>query len=213
MSEMKELFEASFNVVNLPATLLLLMVLFHWLIVMVGAMDMISLESELDFELDMDVETETDGLDTSDVLLEYFNARYVPLSILLSVFSLSFWVISMYANWYIHQNTSGLLGLAIFIGNLVISAHIAKFATIPLVPIFKSMKEQMSSNLNLVGKQAVVTSSKADAKFGQAQVRLDGPEITLNVRTDGEELPRGTEVVILQHEPATDIYSITKLEI
>jgi hypothetical protein len=209
MNQMRELFEASFNVVNLPATLLLIVVLLHWLIVMVGAMDMISLESELDFDL----ETETDGADIGDWLLDYFNARYVPLSILLSIFSLSFWVISMYANWYIHQNQSGLLGLAIFAGNLVISSHIAKFTTAPLLPIFKSMKEQMSSKLNLVGKQAVVTSSKADAKFGQAQVRLDGPEITLNVRTEGEELLRGTEVVILQHEQATDIYIITQLEI
>lgn len=208
---MTELFEASFNIVNLPATLLLIIVLLHWLIIMVGAMDMISLESELDFGVDMDVETE--GLDFGDFLLEHFNARYVPLSILLSVFALSFWVISMYANWYIHQNQSGLLGLVIFAGNLVISSHIAKFATLPLVPLFKSIKEQISSKLVLIGKQAIVTSSKADAEFGQAQVRLDGPEITLNVRTEGEELLRGTEVVILQHEQATDIYIITQLEI
>ncbi|MDF3129346.1 hypothetical protein P0Y35_09075 [Kiritimatiellaeota bacterium B1221] len=208
---MKELFEASFNVVNLPATLLLIMILLHWIIVIIGAMDMISIDSELDFELDMD--GEGGGFDKGDFILEYFNAKYIPISILMSIFALSFWAISMYANWYIHQNENGWMGLAIFAGNLIVSAHITKFATQPLIPIFKSMREQMSDNMNLVGKTVIVTSSKADAKFGQGQIRLDGPEITLNVRTAGEELPRGTEAVILQHEPATDIYLITQLEI
>jgi hypothetical protein len=213
MTEMKELFDASFNVVNLPATLLLILILLHWIIVIVGAMDMISLESELDFEMDLDGEAESGGWDKGDWVLDYLNAKYVPLSILLSVFALSFWTISMYANWYIHRNQSGLLGMAIFFVNLIISAHIAKFCTAPLVPMFKSLREQMSAKMDLLGKRAVVTSSKADAKFGQAQIRLDGPEITLNVRTEGEELPRGTEVVILSHEEATDTYIITQLEI
>ncbi|MGA0332567.1 MAG: hypothetical protein ACO3NW_01270 [Kiritimatiellia bacterium] len=208
---MKELFDASFNVVNLPATLLLILVLVHWLIVIVGAMDMISLESELDFELDLDAEG--GGLDKGDWVLEYLNAKYVPLSILLSVFALSFWTISLYANWYLHRNQSGLLGTAVFFGNLIVSAHIAKFCTAPLVPLFKSLRAQMSAKMDLLGKRAVVTSSKADATFGQAQIRLDGPEINLNVRTEGEELPRGTEVVILSHEEATDTYIITQLEI
>ncbi|WFB35848.1 DUF1449 family protein [Kiritimatiellota bacterium B12222] len=208
---MKELYEASFNVVNLPATLLLLSVMVHWIIVIFGAMDMISIDSELDFEMDMD--GEGGGLEKGDWMLEYFNAKYVPLSILMSVFAIFFWPISIYANEYFHQNQNGWIGLLIFVINFILCAHITKFATKPLVPFFKSLREQMSSKMDLVGKRAIVTSSKADATFGQAQVRLDGPEINLNVRTSGEELPRGTEAVIIEHIQETDIYIITTLEI
>lgn len=206
---MTEFIDACFHVVNLPATLLLILVLLYWLTVIIGVMDLSTLDVDLP---DMDVESGDMSGSSADAFLEYFNIRYVPVSIMVSLFALCFWVISMTANSYLNPAGFGLLGLGIFIVNVPLSAHVAKYMGAPMVPLFKSMRGQSSAKRELVGARVIVTSSKADASFGQAEIQEDGPPITLSVRTEGEEIPKGAEAVILQ-QTENDIYIITTLEI
>lgn len=206
-----EFLDACFHVVNLPATLLLILVVLYWLTVIIGAMDLSTLDVELP---DMDMEGgEASGIGNVDAFLEYFNIRYVPVSIMVTLFAISFWVISMIANHYLNPGMWGLFGLAIFAVNIPISAHVAKFAGAPMVPLFKGMRSQSSAKRELIGSRVIITSSKADASYGQAEIQGEGPPITLSVRTDGEEIPRGAEAVILSHEPEKNIHLITTLEI
>jgi hypothetical protein len=200
-------------VVNLPATLFLLLILLYWATVILGVMDLSTLDLELP-DADMDAgDAGGEGLQMEG-MLEYFNIRYVPASIVISLFGLSLWVVSMVANDLLNPGRFGLIGLGIFAVNLVVSSHIAKFASAPLVPLFKGMREQSSASRDLIGSRVVVTSSRVDSSFGQAEIRGDGPPITLSVRTEGnEELIRGAEAVILHQETETDHYIITTLEI
>lgn len=209
---MSEFIDACFHVVNLPATLLLILVLIYWFTVIAGVMDLSTLDMDLP---DMDMESGDISAQGSgfDAFLEYFNIRYVPVSIMISLFALSFWVISMIANSILNPAGFGLFGLAIFLVNIPVSGHIAKFAGAPLIPLFKNMRSQSSANRDLIGTRVIITSSKADSSFGQAEIREDGPPITLSVRTEGEEIPRGGEAVILHQETEKDIYIITTLEI
>jgi hypothetical protein len=209
-----ELYEAAFHVVNLPATLLLILVLLYWFTVMLGVLDLSSLDVDVDMP-DMDMEADMGGSSPVgfDAFLEYFNIRYVPISIMISLFGLSFWVVSMIGNMYLNPAYIGIIGLAIFVGNVVVSAHVAKVLSIPFIPLFKSIRQEVSAKRNLVGSRVVVTSSKVDADFGQADIVDDGPPITLSVRTEGEEILKGTEAVILHHQPEKDLYIITTLEI
>jgi len=213
MNGWEELYQNAFHVVNLPATLLLILVLLYWLTVIAGVMDLSSLD--IDVELpDVDVDApDASGMAGFEGLLEYFNIRYVPISIFVSLFAVSLWAVGMIANSIVNPLNSGLIGLGIFAGNVVVSAHVAKFISLPFVPLFKSIRNQASSKKELVGSRVVVTSSKADASFGQAEIRAEGPPITLNVRTEGEEILKGAEAVILQEHPENDIYIITTLEI
>jgi len=212
MNAFVELWHASFHVVNLPATLLLLSVLLYWLTVIFGVMDLSSLDIDLpEFEVDPDSGLEM-GHGGFDALFEYFNIRHVPISIFVTFFAVSLWGTGMLANDFLKSEHVPLLGLAVFGVNLVWSSHVAKFITQPMVPLFKSMHKDASSKRNLIGARVVVTSSKADPSFGQAEIREDGAPITLNVRTEGEEIPKGAEAVIFQHQPEKDIYIITPME-
>jgi len=213
MHVMSEFFEACFHVVNLPATLFLLLIIIYWATVILGVMDLSTLDVDLP---DVDVETGDAGAEglQFEGMLEYFNIRYVPASIVISLFGLSFWITSMVANDILNPARIGLLGLAIFVGNLIVSSHVAKFASAPMVPLFKGMREQSSAKQDLIGSRVVVTSSKADSSFGQAELQIDGPSITLNVRTEGDEvLPKGAEAIILHQEQHTEHYLITTMEV
>ncbi len=216
MSGWVELYEAAFHVVNLPATLLLILVLLYWMTVIFGVLDLSSLDMDIELP-DADVDADVDLGDSSPVgfeaFLAYFNIRYVPISIFLSLFGLSFWVVSMLGNMALNPVYSGWIGVGILVVNIPISAHVAKYLSLPFVPLFRSIRDEASANRNLIGSRVVVTSSTADPSFGQAEIQETGAPITLSVRTEGEVIPKGTEAVIMEHNPEDDIYIITTLEI
>lgn len=211
MSALLELWQASVHPVNLPATLLLLFMLIYWSLILLGMLDLSSFDIDLpEFESEMESDFAHPHV---DAFLEYFNVRHIPVTIVLTFFSLSLWFVGVMANYYLHGNRSLLLGVAIFVGNAIFSGHVAKFVTLPMVPLFRSMRKYESSERNLVGARVVVTTSRVDASFGQAELQEEGPAILLNVRSDNEVLHKGDEAVILEHKPEKDLYLITPLEI
>ena len=212
IANLVQLWHASVHIVNLPYTLLLLLVVLYWISVMVGVLDMDALDLDLgEFEVEIDDAGPAGG--GHEGLLEYFNLRQVPLSIVVSLFALSLWLLGVLANHYLHGTSSGLLGLILFVPNVLVSAHVAKFVTRPLVPLFRSLHADIAETRDLIGSRVTVTSSKADATFGQAELASDGAPITLSVRTEGEALSKGTEAVILDVDADKHVYVISKLEV
>ncbi len=217
MSGLAQLWHASIHLANLPYTLLLLLVVLYWLTVLAGVLDLGSLDLDApDVDGDVDLDVPDAGVDAGFFggLLEYFNLRKVPFSIMVSAFALSLWVVGMLANHYLHGTRSALLGLALLLPNILLSAHVAKFVTLPLVPLFRGMRTEVAASRDLVGSRVIVTSSKVDATFGLAEIREVGAPITLMVRTEGgETLSKGAEAVILRSEPEKSVHIITKLEL
>lgn len=211
------LWHASVHISNLFSSLLLLLVVLYWVIVICGVLDVDALDLDMDLDLDAG---DADGMEVdvsggSEGLLEYLNLRKVPLSIMVSIFTLSLWLLGVLANHYLHNTSSALLGLVVFVPNVLISAHIAKFVTMPLVPLFRSMNQDIAVVRDMAGTRVRITSSKADAKFGQAVVLApeDGPAVVLSVRTEGEVLPKGTEAVVVSEDVDKRVYVVSKLEV
>lgn len=205
------LWHASVHISNLFSSLLLLFVVLYWVVVLCGVLDVDTLDLETG---DADgVEAGSSG--GSEGLLEYLNLRKVPLSIVVSIFAISLWLIGVLANHYLHNTSSAILGLVVFVPNLLISAHVAKFVTMPLIPLFRSMNKGIAEVRELAGTRVRITSSKADATFGQAEVisREDGPSVVLSVRTEGEVLPKGTEAVVVLEDAAKGVCVVSKLEV
>jgi hypothetical protein len=214
IANLVELWHASVHLSNLFSTLLLLLVVVYWIVVLCGILDIDTLDLDMDAG-DVDgVEADLSG--GSEGLLEYLNLRKVPLSIMVSIFALSLWLIGVLVNHYLHHTSSVLLGLAVFVPNVLISAHVAKFVTLPLVPLFRSINKGIAEVREMIGTRVRITSSSADAKFGQAEViSADvGPSVVLSVRTEGEEiLPKGAEAVIVSEDSDKQVYVVSKLEV
>jgi hypothetical protein len=213
IANLVELWHASVHISNLFSTLLLLLVVVYWVVVLCGILDIDTLDLDVDAG-DIDgMEADISG--GSEGLLEYLNLRKIPLSIMVSIFALSLWLIGILANHYLHHTSSALLGLAIFVPNIIISAHVAKFVTLPLVPLFKSINKGIAEVRDMMGTRVRITSSSADSQFGQAEVITNesGPAVVLSVRTEGEVLPKGTEAVVVGEDVEKRVYVVSELEV
>ncbi len=215
IANLVQLWHASVHISNLFSSLLLLVVVLYWVIVVCGVLDVDTLDLDLDFDTGDADGVETGSTDGHEGLLEYLNLRKVPLSIVVSIFAISLWLLGVLANHYLHNTSSGLLGLVVFVPNVLISAHVAKIVTMPLVPLFRSMNQGIAEVRDMAGTRVRITSSKADDKFGQAVVISpdDGPAIVFSVRTEGEVLPKGTEAVVVCEDADKRVYVVSKLEV
>ena len=209
---MGELFELSVSGANLPFTILLGLVLVYWAGVILGALDLELFDFDLGGDADVDVDAGAVG-GGGIALLQFFHVGTVPLSILLSFFFLSLWIISVVANYYL-GNGSVLVVLLLLVPNLIASLFITKLFTLPIRALFRKLETESHELEVVVGKICTVKTSRVDPKTGQAEVETSAAPLLLNVRTRGEEvLERGDEAIILEHDKENSVYMVKKLDI
>ncbi len=211
---MGELFELSVSGANLPFTILLGLVLVYWVGVILGALDLELFDFDLDLGGDADVDADVGGVGGGGMaLLQFFHVGTVPLSILLSFFILSLWIISVVANYYL-GNGSVLVVLLLLVPNLIASLFVTKLFTLPICALFRKLETESHELEVVVGKICTVKTSRVDPRTGQAEVETSGAPLLLSVRTrDGEVLERGDEAIILEHDKENSVYMVKKLDI
>ena len=213
---MGELFELSVSGANLPFTILLGLVLVYWAGVILGALDLELFDFDLDLGGDADVDVDVDAGAVGGggiALLQFFHVGTVPLSILLSFFFLSLWIISVVANYYL-GNGSVLVVLLLLVPNLIASLFFTKLFTLPICALFRKLETESHELEVVVGKICTVKTSKVDPSTGQAEVATSAAPLLLNVRTRGEDvLKRGDEAIILEHDKENSVYMVKKLDI
>jgi hypothetical protein len=197
---MREVFAEAISLVNLPYTVLLGLFMLYWLLVALGALD--------DQDLDADGDFDGDG-DLAGGALHFINLGEAPLMVALSIFSLSLWTGSMIANHYLTDQRP-LLALAAVIPNLIASAVITRYITLPLRPVFRLLKAHEAEPKSLVGRVGRIVTSTATESFGQAEIDTQGSPILVMVRSEpGVVLTRGTPVVIFSEDTERDLYHVT----
>ncbi|MEQ9442520.1 MAG: DUF1449 family protein [Cyclobacteriaceae bacterium] len=206
---MKELFTAAVSAPNLIPTLLLAFVLIYWLVVLLGAIDIDSLDVDLDLDTDVDVDADVDGHLSGagfDGVLAFFNLGQIPLMVFLSFWILPVWVLSVLGNHYL-GNSSFLIGLLVLLPSLVAGLFIAKFLTTPLVKVFAGLNQE--ANETVIGKICTITSQASNLKVGQARVQTSGAPLLLNVKTyEGITLDRGETGMVIEQQEGRNIYFI-----
>ena len=129
---------------NIGATVFLAMILAYWLTVLLGALDLDFLDFDLDADVDADLGSDLDvSVGVFDGMLAFFYLGKIPLMILLSIFALCLWVISIIANGYLNPSGSLALGLPLAVGNLIVSPFICKVICAPLARFFMALKRSM----------------------------------------------------------------------
>lgn len=213
---MTELLHFAFAPVNLPFTLLLLIVLLYWLTVMVGVLDFSSFDFDVHTDLHHDIHVDK-GVNVEvntnvgwfGVVLAYFNFGRVPFMIIMSFVSLFLWVGSILGNHYIGGGTVWV-ALLLFVPNLIVSLFLAKLVTNPLKWVFREDADEVESNHRMIGKTCTVLLSVNDQKIGQAEVAIQrGAPLLLTVRTTtGNKLARGEKGLIIDYDKNAHTYLI-----
>lgn len=199
---MNELWEQAVLPYNLPITILLGLVVVFWVLTLLGAVGLDSLDIDADAELDGDLG------DIPAAMLRVVNAGLIPLTVVLSLLILGMWIFSVILNYYFNPGRSGLLASGFFIASFVLGVVATKLVTQPLVPFMRRLKEAENA-APVIGEVGIVRSIRIDSEYGQVEVeRPDGAPALLNARlgVDAEPVPRGTHVAIISMDEKTGIY-------
>jgi hypothetical protein len=202
---MLELLEQALLPFNLPLTIALGAVMLFWLVVLLG---FIGVDS---FDVDMTPDLgDADVFSLPALIGKLTNAADIPVTIILSIYTLFLWIGSVLGNYYLNPMQSNLIGLAILGSGLVASLILTKAITQPLVPLMRRMKNSEKAP-PVIGQSGIVRSIEVDGTFGQVLVEREAgaPALLICKTSDGASpIPRGAEVLVIDHDDAAGRYIV-----
>jgi hypothetical protein len=212
MDSLLELLRVSVQPINLPFTILLILVVFYWLLAVAGFLSTEGFDGDLHGPADADLE----GIHHFSPLhwiMKFLHVGEAPLMAILSVLVVCGWAFSVLANYHLNPGGSLGLGLLLLIPNLFISGLLTRFLTKPLRVVFKMLNKDYDAHEKMVGQVCTVTTSEVNAKFGQATVEVKGAPLVLQVRTsNGETLRRGDRALIISEDADKHCFHVIKYQ-
>lgn len=174
----------------------------YWLLALLGTVDTDALDIDADA-----VSGEAGGVFAS--LLQFINATEVPLMFVISVLSVSNWLLNIAA--VLTFNSAGVwwIGLLTWIGTFIVGCLIAAVVTKPLVPLFKLFKAGEDDEEAIIGAEAIVVTSKLTDEFGQVRVlRKKGSSAQVHCRLSNGEAPlfKGDTLMVIGRDDETQFY-------
>ena len=214
---MSELLHVAFMPVNLFFTVLLLLVLLYWIMVILGALDFdfLDIDFDTDADVDMDVDADADmdlqGDGILRSLLEFFYVGEIPVMVLVSLFGLCAWLISVLGNYYLNPTSSLILLVPILAGNLFVSCILVKIMAIPLRKLF----DDPNASRDVMGRICrIVTSEVTAQRMGQGEMPSKGAPLLMNVLAEGDHVfHKDDEAVIVGQNKETGVYLISPVDL
>lgn len=215
---MQELLDVIVAPSNIVYTILLLVVLFYWISVLLGALDLsafdFDVEADTDLDLDVDSEVDIDANNAGWVIgtLQFFNFGRIPFMIIMTFVVLSAWTIALLVNHYI-GNDSILFALILAIPNICVSLIITKIITTPLVPTFERMNKG-EEDVDYLGRTGLVILSASSTDVGQVQVMVNESPLLITVKAVKDQIgpiAKGAEVLIVRRAKNRKYYLVRPL--
>ena len=218
---MLELYEAAFSSVNAVYSTLLVVTCVYWLVVILGVIDLDTLDLNLDVDADVDAGLDVDGdgdfgAATSQggfSWLAYFNVAEVPIMFFATIVVLVMWIVSLQVNRWLDvwgvEHYRGWLAVGLALPNFVFAMHVAKFLLYPV----KRMNRRKQQITRLDGKTCLVTTLEVTSEFGRCEMPKEEGSLILEARTrNGEVLKKGEPAVVLEHveQGSRSYYVVTK---
>jgi hypothetical protein len=198
-----------------PASVLVCLLIIYAVVALLGLID-----SDLGFDLDTELDADLGSPDAdlgSDLFggagaatLRWLNLERLPLILWMSIFTIVFWVIS-YILWYrfdhLRYAPTLIPSSLLVLRNGVLAVLATKILTGPLNRAFQPAPTYDPSNL--IGKTCAVSTGMVTDSSGQAKFPTDAAPLLLNIRTDGETIPKGSLVRIIAFDNERRIYKVT----
>lgn len=185
---------------------LLIIISFYWLCAAFGLLDidLFNIDSELDINVDA---TGLTGW------LTKLGLAGIPVTIILTLFTLFGWFISYFTNYWIINaiETSFIRYLTGFIAFIITSFIALNLTAVCLKPIRKKLmsRNKPKSVHQLIGKLAIVRSANVTENKGEAVLEDGGAGLILQIRApETENIKRGDSVVIISYDALTHSYQV-----
>lgn len=233
---MMEVLSESVRLVNLPFTVLLGCVVLYWLLMALG---LFNFDTGADVDTDVDVDAHVDAhVDAADMdahldghvdadgdtdvhahaepgflgsVLQFLNIGEVPLMVVLSIMALCGWILSVGMNHYWNDGTV-LRVMMLLAVNLVATCIVTHFAARPFKALFKALNREYEEHTPIIGRTCIITTSEANAQFGQAEIKTKGAPILINVRTTEDvTLRKGETGLVIKEDKQKGTYAVIKV--
>lgn len=185
---------------------LLIIISFYWLCAAFGLLDidLFNIDSELDINVDA---TGLAGW------LTKLGLAGIPVTIILTFFTLFGWFISYFTNYWIISaiETNFIRYLTGFVAFIITSFIALNLTAVCLKPIRKKLmsRNKPKSVHQLVGKLALVRSTNVTENKGEAVLEDGGAGLILQIRApETENIKRGDSVVIISYDAPTHSYQV-----
>ncbi len=196
------LFLQIFRLVNIAYTALFGALMFYWITVALGLLDI----DVLDFDVE-DMESGLGGL------LGILNIGEVPFSIWLTIFSFEMWVYSILYNLLLDAIFPSLGGGLRFISCAILfmplAAVVTRITTKPMKKLFEIRSVKRS---DFVGKECRVTSPEVNERSGVGEINISGVPNIIYIRAKSEEqLKKNDSVLIYEYDEAKDLFYVSRV--
>lgn len=203
---MYDLIQLATSPSNIIYTILLVVIVFYWLSVIIGALDVSSFDIDIDTDLDIDTDVDIDAdadMETGGVwlnALRFFNLGKLPFMIIMTFTVLFSWTINMLISHYL-GNTSIVFGLALLFPTLFISLCLTKLITSPLIPLFANL-DGGEKDVDYIGLTCTIRLDASTSAVGQAEVYFNNNSLLINIKAseDTPVLTKGEEAIIIAKE-------------
>ncbi len=184
---MFELIREAFSAHQLPATIVLGMVILYWLVVAVGGLDFdSSILDSADLPDAHDVHHGPSALGGAWVSVGHLlGFSKVPIAVWGSFAVLFTWAAALLLNYqYNGEPGNRDIGRAVvlFLPASVIGLVVTKIVTLPIGRLFAAMADADTEAVEVIGKCGQVITSTVDERYGQLQIAAGGAPVLLNVR-------------------------------
>ena len=142
------------------------------------------------------------------VFLIYFNFVGLPF-----MFTFTFWI---FIWWFITVLTTALtssydnfFGFAIMLMAFFPALIVNKIFTTPFKGFFKNLNKDGDAPVDYLGRKALLLSSIAEDRMGNAEVKVDGNTMSVYVKSlTGEPLDYGSSVLIIKRSADHNYYLV-----
>jgi len=147
-------------------------------------------------------------------MLAFFYVGQVPVTILVTMLTSAWWVISMMTNCYLNPSGGFWWGLPIGAASLAAGMFVVKVLGYPIGLLFSALHANPDQMTDVIGSLCVIVSARVSGEMGQAKIKTKASPITMNVVTqNGEELHAGDEAVVIDRDENRGLYIIAPADL
>lgn len=223
---MNNFFELIFSSVNLPLTILLIILVIYWLLTMISGIDFdLDFDVEVDVDADFDIDTDS-GLEGGNLTLDeasnaeitkedvvgrrqkplkwwqvfliYFNFVGLPFMFTFTAFVFAWWTLTMLGT-AITYSSNNILGAIIFFVAIIPSLFLTKIFTTPFKSFFKRLNKDGDEAVDFLGRKGVSLSTVSGDKMGRAEVFANENPMNIYIKSlNGEEIKYQENILIIK---------------
>lgn len=198
---MIELISESFKIPNLPVTIFLLIVIFYWIVNLIGFFDLDMLQGDADLDHDAHAGSHS-------WFSNVFDFGDVPVAIVISFFTLIFWAGTVICNYYL-GNSSLVFALIIYIPNIIGAFAVTRIIAIPLSKGYRLLNAHTEDAItgDLTGSVCRVIIEAGPDSMGQGEINRNGDPLRINIKTYPQKiLKKGQSGLLIEYFPDKGYY-------